>query len=142
MEKERTKFIARSKKMGYSQNIGEQIFDLIFEFASYGFNKSHATAYALVAYQMAYLKTYYYKYFMTVLMSYNLGSSSLNQDYIYEAKSKGLVIKLPDINISKDKFVFKDQYIYYPLLGVKGIGEVTCKDLLEERKANGKYEDY
>lgn len=142
MEKERTKFIARSKKMEYSQNIGEQIFDLIFEFASYGFNKSHATAYALVAYQMAYLKTYYYKYFMTVLMSYNLGSSSLNQDYIYEAKSKGLVIKSPDINISKDKFVFKDQYIYYPLLGIKGIGEITCKDLLEERKANGKYEDY
>ena len=142
MEKEREKFIVRSSKLGYSQDIGKRIFDLIFEFASYGFNKSHATAYSLVAYQMAYLKTYYYKYFMTVLMSYNLGSSSLNQDYIYEAKSKGLVIKSPNINISSDKFVFKDNYIYYPLLGVKGIGDVTCKELLAERKANGKYEDY
>lgn len=142
IEKERRKFIEGSINKGYNSKLANIIYDYIAKFASYGFNKNHAVAYSRLAYMMAYLKTHYYEYFMVVLMSYNLGNDNLIKTYLSDCEKNNLYIKLPSINYSESKFAFINNEIYYPLLGIKGIGEVILRNFLEERNANGKYISY
>ena len=74
IEDERTKFVSNSLKNGYSEDVSNKVYDLILKFANYGFNKSHSVSYALVGYEMCFLKTYYPLYFYTSLLNYNIGS--------------------------------------------------------------------
>jgi len=142
IEKEREKFIQGSINNGYEKKLANIIYDYIAKFASYGFNKNHAVAYSRLAYMMAYLKKHYYKYFMVVLMSYNLGNDNLIKTYLNDCEKNNIHIKLPSINYSEGKFVFVNEEIYFPLLGIKGIGEVILKNFIEERNENERYLDY
>lgn len=141
MKKERVKFIESSVKNGYSEDKAIEIYNYIEKFANYGFNKSHAVAYALIAYQMAYLKTYYYKSFMSALMTNNIGSTDSILKYIRECKKEHINVLIPNINISSYKFVYDNKGIYYPLLGINNVGEVVVRDLLEER-VNGPFKSF
>ena len=141
IKSEREKFIMNSVKNGYSQDKATEIYDYIEKFANYGFNKSHGVAYAVVAYQMAYLKTYYYKSFMCALMTNNIGSVNSLMKYIMECKKHSIQVFTPNINISTNEFVYDDKGLYYPLLGINNLGDVVVKELLEERK-NGIFANY
>lgn len=141
IKSERIKFIQSSVKNGYPENKAIEIYDYIEKFANYGFNKSHGVAYGLIAYQMAYLKTYYYKSFMASLMTNNIGSTNSLIKYIMECKKNKVKVFIPSINISSNKFVDDEFGIYYPLLGINNIGDVVVKDILKERQ-KGLFKSY
>ena len=102
---EKEKFITRSVNNGYQKEKAEKIYDLIMKFASYGFNKSHSVAYAMLAYQMMYLKINYPKEFYASLLTININTTK-TKEYIDEAKTLGLKILKPDINKSTDAYTF------------------------------------
>ncbi len=141
IKSEREKFIINSVKKGYPENKAIEIYDYIEKFANYGFNKSHGVAYGLIAYQMAYLKTYYYQSFMCALMSNSIGSVNSISKYIMECKKNKVNVLIPNINKSSNKFVYDEQGLYYPLLGINNLGEVVVNDLLNER-INGEFNNY
>ena len=137
--REEEKFITRSVENGYSKEVAKKIYDMILEFANYGFNRSHSVAYSMVAYKMAYLKYYYPKYFYANLLSSVIGNESKEKDYINEARSMGIKILKPSINKSEIKYVVKDNDIYFPLSGIKNIGSVTAKEIINNK--DGEYKD-
>ena len=115
---ERNKFVSKASLLGRDNKKANKVYDYIERFASYGFNRSHAVAYGLVAYQMAYLKAHYYKAFVSALMTNCIGSVTSLSMYINEARAKGVKIFAPNINESSFDFVYKKEGIYYPLVGV------------------------
>ncbi|PKK99321.1 MAG: DNA polymerase III subunit alpha [Tenericutes bacterium HGW-Tenericutes-2] len=142
LEDERKRFILKCKDKNYTQETAEEIYDYIVKFADYGFNRSHSVAYALVAYQMAYLKANYFPVFMTILLSSVTGNEGLTQDYLNELKKHQVKILPPDINLSSDQYIYKNNVIYMPLLAVKSIGRLTVQKIMEERNTNGEFKDY
>ncbi len=138
--KEKEKFISRSIKNGYSEEVSSKVYELILKFASYGFNRSHSVAYAFVAYKMAYLKAHYPSIFMKNLLSNFLNNESKTREYIYECKLNGINILKPDINYSGYSYNIEDNSIRYPLTGIKGVGESLVKQLIEERN-KGNFKD-
>ena len=137
---EKEKFILRASKNGYSKEISTKIYDLILKFANYGFNKSHSVAYALVGYQMMYLKVIYPKIFYSSLLNINIGSVTKTKEYIDEAKSLNIKIVKPDINISSYNYYINNDIIM-PLRVIKNIGDVVSKEIFEERK-KAPYQDF
>ena len=91
--KEKPRFINRLQSRGYKEEVAIKIYDLILKFAGYGFNRSHSVAYAIVAYKMAFLKTYFYKYFMANILSTCLSSSIKTNTYICEIRGKNIKIQ-------------------------------------------------
>lgn len=142
IKSEREKFILNSVKNGYPEEKAIEIYNYIEKFANYGFNKSHGVAYGLIAYQMAYLKTYHYKSFMCALMTNNIGSVNSMMKYIMECKKNKIDVFIPNINISKKQFVYDEKGLYYPLIGINNIGEVVVNELLMERDKNGLFKNY
>jgi len=142
MAKEREKFISGAVKKGYSIDQAINIFDYILKFANYGFNKSHSVAYSLVSYRMAYLKRYYPKEFMAVLMSNNIGRNRLLKSYILSCNKYKVDVFCPNINISTNRFEVNEEGIYYSLLAITGLGDITISSFLKERMANGIYNNY
>ena len=134
---EKDKFIKRSIDNGYSEEFSTTIYNLILKFAEYGFNKSHSVAYALISYQMAYLKAHYKEIFYKNLLDYCIGSISSTNEYIIEAKNLSVKFNNPDINVSEYKYVINNG-MFLPLTLV--INYNACKNILEERK-NGKFID-
>lgn len=141
IKSEREKFISCSIKKGYPEDKAIEIYNYIEKFANYGFNKSHGVAYAIIAYQMAYLKTYYYKSFMCALMTNNIGSINSTIKYIMECKKNKIDILTPNINISNKVYVYDEKGLYYPLLGINNLGEVVVNEILAERQ-NGEFKTY
>ncbi|MEF3692921.1 MAG: DNA polymerase III subunit alpha [Acholeplasmataceae bacterium] len=141
MENERLRFLDRCMSKGYSQEVSTNIYDLIVKFADYGFNRSHSVAYAMVAYQMAYLKTNFFSIFMSVLMSSVIGNEGLTLDYISEVKKQGILIESPDVNISTDLYQVIDHKIYMPILSIKGIGKSTY-DKFELERSKAPFKDF
>lgn len=137
---EKEKFILRASKNGYSKEISTKIYNLILKFANYGFNKSHSVAYALVGYQMMYLKVIYPKIFYSSLLNINIGSVTKTKEYIDEAKSLNIKIVKPDINISSYNYYINNDIIM-PLRVIKNIGDVVSKEIFEERK-KAPYQDF
>ncbi|MBU1142804.1 MAG: DNA polymerase III subunit alpha [Firmicutes bacterium] len=142
LEEERKRFILKCKDKNYTKETAEEIYDYIVKFADYGFNRSHSVAYALVAYQMAYLKANYFEVFMTILLSSVTGNEGLTQDYLNELKKHQVTILPPDINLSTDQYLFTNNSIYMPLLAIKSIGRLTVQKMIEERNTNGIFKDY
>ncbi len=142
LEEERKRFILKCQEKKYTRETAEEIYDYIVKFADYGFNRSHSVAYALVAYQMAYLKANYFPIFMTILLSSVTGNEGLTQDYLNELKKHQVKILPPDINISSDQYIYLNQTIYMPLLAIKSIGRLTVQKIIEERLVNGNFKDY
>ena len=141
LKSEESKFISGSINNGYSEITAKKVYELILNFANYGFNKSHSVCYSMVAYKMAYLKAKYPKYFFSNLLSSVIGSESKTIEYISEARKLGIRIVLPDINISTDKYKPVGNGLIFPLSNIKNVGIVTCKDILNNRE-NGFYDIY
>ena len=138
MEKERSTFIEGCAKNNIDYKTANSIFDKMTDFASYAFNKSHAACYALVAYQCAYLKTYYPAEFMAALLTSVLDSSNKVARYIAECKRLGLRLAPPNINNSMKGFTANGRIINYGLLGIKNLGNDFIEDIIAERQ-NGEF---
>lgn len=130
---EEIRFIEGSVKRGHKEEDAKRVFDLILNFANYGFNKSHSVSYAIVAYKMAYLKAKYPKFFFSNLLSSVIGSEVKTIEYINEARKLGINVILPDINRSTNKYEVVDNGILFPLSNIKNVGIVTCKDIINSR---------
>lgn len=138
---EEKRFIEKCLTKGYTAELAKEIYALIVRFADYGFNRSHSVAYAIVAYQMAYLKANYFPIFMTVLLSSIIGNESLTQDYLSEAKKQHIEILAPDIQHSTNIYQYESGKILLPLLAIKSIGRNTVAKIIEERQ-NGLFKNY
>ena len=135
-------FIDGCLNNGYSNQVSEKIYDLILEFANYGFNKPHSIAYAMLAYQLAYLKANYPLYFYKALLNGVIGSQSKTYDYIAECQNINQKIKGVDLNESMMEYIISDDSIVMPLSICKDVGSVSCQKIIEEREKNGPYKDY
>ncbi len=137
MEKEKKTFIEGAQKKGYSREQATRIFDLLVPFAGYGFNKSHAAAYSLVAYQTAYLKANYPAEFMAANLTNEINDTDKLTQYIGEAREMGIAVMPPDINLSEGEFKARDGTIVYGLLGIKNVGQAAVDAIVEERRRGG-----
>jgi DNA polymerase-3 subunit alpha len=136
------KFISQGQANGHDPKILEKIWTDWEKFASYAFNKSHATCYSWVAYQTAYLKAHYGAEYMAAVLSRNLNNITELAKYMDECKSMGLVVKGPDVNLSRLKYsVDTEGAVRYGLAGVKSVGEGAALAIIEEREKNGLYRD-
>jgi DNA polymerase-3 subunit alpha len=142
MKKQRETFIEGAKEKNVSKDSASDIFDLMERFAEYGFNKSHAAAYALVAYQTAYLKAHYPEEFMAANLSLDLNNTDKVVRHIGECRSKGIKILSPDINESMWEFVATEQGIRFGLGGIKNVGRAAVDIIINERQTNGKFKDF
>jgi DNA polymerase III subunit alpha len=118
-----------------------QIFDLLEKFAGYGFNKSHAAAYAIVAYQTAYLKANYPVEFLSAMMTNDMSDTSKLTEYIAEARSMGIEVLPPDVNESQVAFApaRNGEVIRFGLAAIKGVGEIAVQSILDARKNGGEF---
>lgn len=139
MLKERSAFVEGAQKNGVPKEIADDIFDEMVSFASYAFNKSHAAAYAYVAYQTAYLKCHYFKQYMAALMTSCLDSTGKLLEYMTECSKNGVKILNPDINESDAGFVPSEQGIRFALAAVKNLGYSSIRDIVAEREENGSF---
>ena len=140
MAKEREKFMSGSVANQIDEGIATYVFDLMEKFAGYGFNKSHSAAYALVAYQTAWLKAHYPAAFMAAVMSSDMDNTDKVVVLIDECREMKLEICPPDVNVSNYQFTVNDKgQIVYGIGAIKGVGENAIDDLIKERNANGPY---
>ncbi|HID57556.1 TPA: DNA polymerase III subunit alpha, partial [Candidatus Poribacteria bacterium] len=139
MRKHREKFIKGAEGKGIPAEIAAQVFDSIVPFAGYAFNKAHTTAYAILSYQMAYLKAHYPEEFMATLMTSEAGDAAKIVNYINECRKLGIEVLPPDINESDVGFtVVGDGKIRFGLSAVKNVSDNAIKAIVEERK-NGPF---
>lgn len=140
MAKQREVFVEGSVGRGVEKKTADYIFDLMEKFAGYGFNKSHSVAYALLAYQTAWLKTHYPAEFMAAVMSADMDNTDKVVNLIDECRSMGLQVIPPDINQSSYAFtVTEDKEIVYGLGAIKGVGEAVIEHLVKEREEHGAF---
>ena len=139
MAAQRAKFLAGCEKNKINEKKAVRIFDLMEEFAGYGFNKSHSCAYALLAYQTAYLKAHYPVEFMAALLTSETGNAEKQVKYINEARGMGVSILPPDINESDLYFTPVGDSIRFGLAAIKNVGENTAKAIREARLSQGEY---
>lgn len=141
MDLQRIRFVEGASKNNVDSELSGQIFDLVNKFAGYGFNKSHAAAYAVVSYQTAWLKTKYPAEFLVAAMNLDIEDTTKLGAYVQEAKRLKIKVNKPDINSSGSIFTIKDGEIYYALGAIKNIGTKAMSDVENERKQNGPFKD-
>ena len=134
LKNEEEKFIHKSLERGHNYEVSKKIFDLILNFAGYGFNRSHSVAYSLIAYKMAYLKSHYKTIFFANLLTNVIGSETKTHEYIMEARANGLQILKPSINLSDTRYIVKDGRIVYPISNIKSIGIVVANSIMKARE--------
>jgi DNA polymerase-3 subunit alpha len=134
MEKQRAGFVAGSVKNNVPKGQAETIFELLAKFADYGFNKSHAAAYALVSYHTAYMKAHYPVEFLAASMTLDLNNTDKLSEFRAEAQRLGIKVEAPNINRSGASFEVADGTIYYALAALKGVGPQAIEQIVEERK--------
>ena len=139
MLKERESFVKGAAENGVSEEIANSVFDEMVSFASYAFNKSHAAAYAYLAYQTAYLKYHYRGIYMAALMSSVMGVSTKLAEYINSCRDSGIEIVRPDINKSNKGFTFVDGKMYFGLLAIKNAGSGLADKIISERREKGDF---
>ncbi|MEN3930774.1 DNA polymerase III subunit alpha [Microvirga sp. W0021] len=133
MDAQRGRFVSGSVERGIAESKANEIFDLLAEFANYGFNKSHAAAYALVSYQTAYMKANYPVEFLAASMTMDLDNTDKLSEFRREAQRLGITVVAPSINKSGALFEVRDGAIYYALAAVKGVGLHAIETLVEAR---------
>src|SRR5438094_455831 len=133
MAKQRERFVSGAKDRGFNEKKVVKIFDLMEQFAGYGFNKSHSAAYALLAYQTAYLKTHYPVEFMAALLTSVTGSTDDVVKYINECREMGIDVEPPDINVSDANFTPHGQAIRFGLAAVKNVGHNAIDSIVAAR---------
>jgi len=141
MNQHKERFIKGAVENGVKKELAEELFDLIEKFGGYGFNKSHSTAYAMVAYQTAYLKAHYPLEFMTALLTQDMGNQDKTIKNIAECKDMGIEILPPDINESQADFTIVGEKIRFGLAAVKNVGLKAVKAIIKEREKNGPFKD-
>ena len=147
MQKERQNFVYGNKEEGVpgciangiDEKTANKIYDEMIDFAKYAFNKSHAAAYAVVAYQTAWLKYYYPVEFMAALMTSVIDNPGKVSEYIYTCKQMGIAVLPPDINKGEGNFSVDNGNIRYGLAAIKSIGKPVIHAILEERKTRGPF---
>jgi DNA polymerase-3 subunit alpha len=139
MADEKEKFMAGAEKNNIPKDKAEYIFDLMAKFAGYGFNKSHSAAYALIAYQTAFLKAHYPAQFMAALLSCDMNNTDKVVTYISECRDNEIEVLPPDINESFKDFTVVDDRIRFGLAAVKNVGEAALDSIIEERQKDGPY---
>jgi DNA polymerase-3 subunit alpha len=142
MAKQRQVFMEGAEKNKVPVAKAEQIFDLMEKFAGYGFNKSHSAAYALIAYQTAYLKAHFPQAFMAATLSCDMGNSDKVQMLIADCRAMEIDLLPPDINASDWEFVPEGDAIRYGLGAVKGVGQAAVAELVEAREKDGPFASF
>lgn len=139
MEKQREIFVEGAVKNNVNKKTADKVFETMAYFAGYGFNKSHSAAYALIAYQTAYLKANYPKEFMAALLSSEINNTDKMVQYIEECKQMGIQVLPPDINESKAGFSIVEDNIRFGLTAVKNVGRAPVENIIGGREKHGKY---
>lgn len=143
MAKQKTRFLQGSAENKIDAQLAEEIFDLMAEFAKYGFNKSHSAAYGLVSYHTAYLKAHYPEQFMAAIMTCDMDNTDKIIRYCEDCFAMGFKIISPTINYSHLEFDAQNKgEVSFALAAIKGIGEGVLKLMLEERDKNGLFKDF
>lgn len=134
LAEQRERFVAGSIRQGYDEKLANEIYDLIVRFADYGFNKAHSVAYAMIAYQMAYLKANYPVAFMAALLSLSIGSQTRIAEYVEEARRLHVDVLPPDVNHSEALFTVEQDKVRFGLAAVKNVGYGAVESIVRERK--------
>ncbi len=142
LAKEEKPFVEGALARGYTQEKAKEIFDILVPFAGYGFNKSHAAAYSVLAYRTAWLKANYPAEYMAANLTNEINNTKNLTQYIGEARSMGIELLPPDINRSEAMFTVSEGKIVYGLIGVKGIGDGVVAAIVAERAKAGPYKDF
>ena len=140
LEKQKQGFIEGAVKNGIAKDVAAGIFLKIEPFAEYGFNKSHAAAYAIISYQTAFLKTYYPKEFIAASMTMDISNQNKLSEFYEELKRLKVDVVRPDINECFADFRTIDNKFYYALGGIKAVGYEAISNVIKERKMNGKFQ--
>ncbi|MBQ6654152.1 MAG: DNA polymerase III subunit alpha [Erysipelotrichaceae bacterium] len=135
-------FYSGALSRGYSSKVVDESYQLILKFAGYGFNKSHAMAYALIAYQLAYFKANHPLHFYCAILNSVLGNNEKTNVYIRECRGRNIEIRVPDVNFSSTSFIIKDDAIIFPLNAIKGISSSLAEKIIAEREQKGAYADF
>src|SRR5581483_7807900 len=139
MAKMREKFVSGAKKLGHNEKKAAHLFELMEHFAGYGFNKSHSTTYAYLAYQTAYLKANYPWHFAAALLTIEAQNAEKLSLYLGEARERGIPVLAPDINESQLRFTVEpDKGVRYGLTAIKNVGEGAIDSLLQVRAKQGR----
>lgn len=141
MNENKEKFIKRSIENGYLEKTANEIFDLIYKFAGYGFNKSHSAAYAMLSYFTAYLKVHYKTFYYAALMTSDISNLDNIAIYVNDARKHGVKILMPDVNKPSDIFRVKNDVIVFSLAAIKNVGTKLAKNIKDDFSKNGKYKD-
>lgn len=139
LKAQRESFVAGAIGNGISENIANEVFDLLVYFAGYGFNKSHSAAYAYIAYQTAYLKAHYFPEFMAATMTSFMQNMDKLAYYINSCKKHNVKVLGPDVNYSEHSFAVQGDAIRFGLGGIKHVGDNAIYKLIQERERNGLY---
>jgi len=142
MDEQRQAFVAGAAGNKVEKRVAEKVFDLISRFAGYGFNKAHATAYALIAYQTAYLKANYPIEFMAALLTSEMGNTDKITTYINECRRMGIRVLPPDVNESELQFTVKGGDIRCGLATVKNAGREAIRSIINAREKKGKFTSF
>src|SRR5210317_136142 len=140
LEKQKQGFIAGALKNGIAKDVAAGIFLKIEPFAEYGFNKSHAAAYAIISYQTAFLKTYYPKEFIAASMTMDISNQNKLSEFYEELKRLNVEVIRPDISECFDDFRTENDKFYYALGGIKAVGSEAISNIVKERIKNGNFE--
>ncbi|MFT9098976.1 MAG: DNA polymerase III subunit alpha [Zymomonas mobilis subsp. pomaceae] len=141
MDAQRSRFVEGTKQHNIGEKQANELFDLIDKFAGYGFNKSHAAAYALVAYQTAWLKAHYRAEFYAAAMCFDMTLTDKLQIFVDDMRRSGLRYLGPDINHSQSGFIVEEGCVRYALGALKGVGEKAMDDICRERDLNGPFKN-
>jgi DNA polymerase-3 subunit alpha len=139
LEKQKERFVSGAIKNGINKETANIIFKKIEPFAEYGFNKSHATAYAMIAYQTAYLKAYYPNDFIAASMSSDLSNTDKLSEFFEELKRLNINVQRPCINECFSEFIPQKKTLYYALGAIKSVGLEAISQIVKEREKNGKF---
>ena len=142
LDKQKERFINGALKNGIAKDVANFVFTKIEPFAQYGFNKSHAAAYALIAYQTAYLKTYHKEDFIASTMSTELTNTSKLREFVEELKRLNIEIIRPSINKSFAEFKAIDGKLFYGLGAIKNVGFEAVSNIINERERNGEFKTF
>ncbi|MFO0768909.1 MAG: DNA polymerase III subunit alpha, partial [Nitrospiraceae bacterium] len=142
MEKLRVQFLEGAKGKKIQEKKADKLYELIQKFAGYGFNKSHAAAYAVVCYQTAYLKAHYPTEFMAALMTSDMGNADKIVGYFTECRGLGIPVLPPDVNQSQKYFAVVDGGIRFGLAAIKTVGEGAVESIIEIRNETGPFRSF
>ncbi len=133
MDQHRQRFMKGALERGHDKQRSEELFELMYKFADYGFNKSHAAAYSVITAQTAWVKHYYPAEFFAALLSTEVGDTDKVVKYVKDAQKRGLEVRPPHVNFSDYLFSVKGEVIYFGLGGIKGVGSAAVEAIIEAR---------